>query len=150
MVLAVASVGVLADTDVTVDDEVVPLHPHRGRVLPSEEVVELRATLVPLLVRRLHVHGVVGEAGEGSLGVSRIPAVGDVLHQPNEGVVVQGSALPGSQRVERRGLERRLRPQDERRDLLGAPRSQDHALGTVTRRDEQPLAHPAEQRTLVG
>ena len=94
VVLAVASVGVLADPDVTVDDEVVPLHPHRGRVLPSEEVVELRATLVPLLVRRLHVHGVVGEAGEGSLGVSRIPAVGDGLHQPDEGVVVHAHPVP--------------------------------------------------------
>ena len=94
VVLAVASVGVLADPDVTVDDEVVPLHPHRGRVLPSEEVVELRATLVPLLVRRLHVHGVVGEAGEGSLGVSGVPAVGDGLHQPNEGVVVHAHPYP--------------------------------------------------------
>src|SRR5207342_3156117 len=52
VVLAIAAVGVLANPDVPVHDEVMPVQVHRSRVLAAEEVVQLGAALVPLLVRR--------------------------------------------------------------------------------------------------
>src|SRR4249919_1299538 len=99
VVLAIAAVGVLANPDVPVHDEVMPVQVHRRRVLAAEEVVQLGAALVPLLVRRLHVDRVVGEAGQRSLRVSGVPALGDGLHQSDERVVVHApsrSKRPGS------------------------------------------------------
>ncbi len=71
-----------------VEPEVVPAHdrPRRHR---REVRAELFMAEEELDVGRLHVHRILGEAGQSGVGVALLPGVGHGLHQPPESVVVE-------------------------------------------------------------